>query len=502
MPDSQAASSSRASAGLSITKPSSVLSCRRSRIEVERADEDARAVDGEGLRVQARAGAAAPARRCCPARIRRQPPQLEERDAGLEQRLAPLRVAGVHDGDVGGLERVGQDADLHAARGQRDERSRRPRRSARSTPTRGRAVGAGSPMILRSCSGQSSLRGAARPRPFAGSSLTMRVGAHSSGSLPVDQLADERATRAGRSCKPRPRDRVRPASPPSTSSRDLRRAGRAAGSGRPDTKSRSPSTGRSPPRPPSTTGPTASTSRSTKSDAVRRAEVLVADVAPADDRRLAVGGERLVVHAAVRPGEVGQVTEPRGARITNGLKSRTSMSRVRIERGERRVEAGGVVVVEQQPHAHAAVGRRAQRSSNSSVPDHVLVPDVVLDVERAFGGLGQPHARRERVARVGQRIHAGQPGMRRHERAIARPSRLSPVSNWAVEELRFSSEGKALHRSSRMRPTLIVRRPSTTRLRDVDRAETAELATRFRRGSDPTPRICSRIKTYCAEDLL
>ena len=67
---------------------------------------------------------------------------------------------------------------------------------------------------------------------------------------------------------------------------------------------------------------------------------------------------------------------------------------------------GGVVVVEQQAHAHAAFGRLPQRLEQQ-VAGLVGVPDVVLDVERAVGGSGEDGARGERRAGLGDRVDPG-----------------------------------------------------------------------------------------------
>ena len=100
---------------------------------------------------------------------------------------------------------------------------------------------------------------------------------------------------------------------------------------------------------------------------------------------------------------------------------------------ERGVEAGRVEVVEQQPHPHAAPGRIRQRFEQQ-VADLVAMPDVVLGIERALGGVRQQHAGGERVAGVGQRVDAALAGMDRRLCArCALPRRVSAVSRNAVD---------------------------------------------------------------------
>ena len=88
---------------------------------------------------------------------------------------------------------------------------------------------------------------------------------------------------------------------------------------------------------------------------------------------------------------------------------------MRIERGERVVQAARAVVVEEQPHPHAALGRLPQRLAEKSA-GRVGAQDVVLDVEAALGGAREQHARRKGVAPVAERMDAGRAGMRRQER--------------------------------------------------------------------------------------
>ena len=71
----------------------------------------------------------------------------------------------------------------------------------------------------------------------------------------------------------------------------------------------------------------------------------------------------------------------------------------------------GIEVVEQQPHAHAALGRLPERLEQQ-VADLVAMPDVVLHIERPFGGGGEQDARGERVAGVGKRVDPGLARMR------------------------------------------------------------------------------------------
>jgi hypothetical protein len=86
------------------------------------------------------------------------------------------------------------------------------------------------------------------------------------------------------------------------------------------------------------------------------AEILVADVAPAHDRDLRVRGEGLVVHPTVQPLEIGEVAERFEAAVRIRVVEADLDVGVRIEHGEDRVQPLDAAVVEQHPHAHAALG--------------------------------------------------------------------------------------------------------------------------------------------------
>ena len=86
-----------------------------------------------------------------------------------------------------------------------------------------------------------------------------------------------------------------------------------------------------------------------------------------------------------------------GLRGTNGIEEPHLDVGMGVERGQRRVDAAGAVVVQQQPHPHAALGGVAQGVEQQRAR-RILVPDVVLDVERAVGGPRQERPRGEGIA--------------------------------------------------------------------------------------------------------
>jgi hypothetical protein len=150
-------------------------------------------------------------------------------------------------------------------------------------------------------------------------------------------------------------------------------------------------------------------------DVLAGAEVLVADVAPADHRRLVIRGERLVVHPPVEAREVEEVFEGAPPPNREWIEEPHLDVRSSVEGGERFVEAARVVVVQQQPHPDAAVGGAAQCVEKQGA-GNIRVPDVVLDVEAALRGIGQADPRGEGVASAEQGNDTRQSRVRLRER--------------------------------------------------------------------------------------
>ena len=81
-----------------------------------------------------------------------------------------------------------------------------------------------------------------------------------------------------------------------------------------------------------------------------------------------------------------------------------------IETRQRIVQARRVVVVQQQPHLHAAPGRLQQRAEQQA-SRHIVLPDVILHIQRALRFAHQQIAGRESVEPVRQRMNAAQAGV-------------------------------------------------------------------------------------------
>ncbi len=199
------------------------------------------------------------------------------------------------------------------------------------------------------------------------------------------------------------------------------------------------------------------------------AEILVADVATPHDRELRVRGEGLVVHPAVQPLEMGDVAERFEAAVRVRVVETNLDVGVRVENGEDRVQPLDAVVVEQHPHAHAALGGIPELLEQEE-PGDVGMPDVVLHVERALrrarehdpGGKGVPSLRE----RVDSALVLSVPGGRPHRLAESRVRRFgesrrggSPVQRGkrgasanASAATRRAPDGAALEFNARLGP--------------------------------------------------
>ena len=166
-----------------------------------------------------------------------------------------------------------------------------------------------------------------------------------------------------------------------------------------------------------------------EADALAGTEILVGDVAAADHGDQVVGRERLVVHAPVQAPEVGQVAQDARPALHERVVQAHLDVRMRLENGDRRVEAARVAVVEQEANSNAALGRLPERLEQEKA-DLVCAPDVVLHIQRLLRSRGQQHAARERVARLGECVDA------RRLRTCGSHGRAIPLSRAAFRRCR------------------------------------------------------------------
>ncbi len=117
-------------------------------------------------------------------------------------------------------------------------------------------------------------------------------------------------------------------------------------------------------------------------------EVVIPDVAPADDGQGVIHHQGLVVHAVIEPLETRDEFEPPRTPMGKGVDHPDLDVRVCIQCREGRVPALEGHVVEQQAHAHPAIGGTHQTLGQQPAGG-VRFPDVVLQVERLLGELGE-----------------------------------------------------------------------------------------------------------------
>ena len=114
----------------------------------------------------------------------------------------------------------------------------------------------------------------------------------------------------------------------------------------------------------------------------------------------------------VDPPEVGQEADQIRAAMREGIEQADLDVRMGVERGDGRVEILQVDVVDQDPHAHAAVG-----SANEAVDEvsagRVGFPEEVLDVESLLREVGERDAGGKSGAPVANDAECGVAGMLR-----------------------------------------------------------------------------------------
>src|SRR3546814_5698605 len=86
-------------------------------------------------------------------------------------------------------------------------------------------------------------------------------------------------------------------------------------------------------------------------------------MASADDGRLIVGGETLVVHAPIEPGEGGEIAQHLGAPQHEGIEQADFDIGMPVQRRQYAVHPGNAVVVEQHSHPHPAIGGLDRKST-------------------------------------------------------------------------------------------------------------------------------------------
>ena len=148
-------------------------------------------------------------------------------------------------------------------------------------------------------------------------------------------------------------------------------------------------------------------------------EITVADIAPAHHDGRPVHGEHLVVHAVAERAEVHQQLQiARPARAAGERVEQAHLDvGMRVDARQRGVVQVEFVVVQQQAHAHAAIGGGDQLLDQEGAA-LVGVEDVVLDVDGTLGHVGQRGAGQQRADAVVDEPEARPAVMARLRRCI------------------------------------------------------------------------------------
>ena len=141
-----------------------------------------------------------------------------------------------------------------------------------------------------------------------------------------------------------------------------------------------------------------------------RLEVFIADIAPTDHGHLVVDREGLVVHAMVNPPEIKEVVQPARTAMAQRVKQAHFDIFMRCECGERGIETLGAVIIQQEANAHATISRLPNRLKQQDA-GRIVVPDVILRIDRALCCTGQQKPCGECVATGPQSVNATLTGM-------------------------------------------------------------------------------------------
>ena len=143
-------------------------------------------------------------------------------------------------------------------------------------------------------------------------------------------------------------------------------------------------------------------------------EILIADIAPADERDRIVDDHQLVVHPVVEPRvaehEFEGAKKRRMAAIRERVEDPDLDLRMRVQRHDLLIACDRFAIVDQHAHAHAAVGR-AQHGVGQQLAGLVGAKNEVLKIEGSLGGIDHLHPGQEPVDAYRQHAKPGIPAV-------------------------------------------------------------------------------------------
>src|SRR6185312_6879885 len=138
---------------------------------------------------------------------------------------------------------------------------------------------------------------------------------------------------------------------------------------------------------------------------------MVADVAAADHGDGIVDDQGLVVHAVVDAGEIEEEIADMAAAERKGIEQADLDIGMRVDGGEAGILAFESEIVEEEAHAHPAVGSFEERA-HQTPPAAIPRPEIVLRVDRLLRHGGKGIAALEGVPAGGDEFETRKAGMR------------------------------------------------------------------------------------------
>ena len=126
-------------------------------------------------------------------------------------------------------------------------------------------------------------------------------------------------------------------------------------------------------------------------------EVVIADVAPAQNGQGVVGDHHLIVHPVIDAPEIAEQIQHPEAAVGEGVEEPYLDLRVLVQGGDDGITAPKVYVVQEQANAKASIGC-LQQSIGENPPALVGLPDIVLEIQALLRELGHGDARGKGVA--------------------------------------------------------------------------------------------------------
>jgi len=129
-------------------------------------------------------------------------------------------------------------------------------------------------------------------------------------------------------------------------------------------------------------------------------EVLIADIASADERHRVVDDQQFIVHSIVEPWGVEQELavppQPAMTAIRERIEDSDLDCRMAVQRDDLLIASDGVPIIDQHAHAHTAIGR-PQQSFGQQSTSLVAAKNEILQIQGPFRGIDHLYPGQEPV---------------------------------------------------------------------------------------------------------